>query len=469
MNPILEPLIGNDNGLTIQQIHRRIADGEICVDDMRCVLDDDIVQDVADYVDGRMRTMILPPSDVVPDAQSDRTEVYLWGLKGVGKTSVIGSIIAAEPLCVEGENGRGAALREALKETGETACLPTEDHTADKRVCDIINVNLTGKWGRKHPLSLIEVYGQKDGLTIPKQLLNTTGNDKMHIFCYDCTRKDSVQDGAIMRCLETLERDGSLSHSTGIYLLVTKTDAMLGVPEQYRDQAAQTLITAKHKSLWQILQHTCIRMNMKCTPPIPFSIGHVKLGTLVKIDHTSARRVINDPLVQKSHACRTWLGRMLYKGNAWITAGTIAIMIGVGGVLTYLSANDIPPAPEGAIEAFSFTDHYLHEVSKLKERREGYLKARGTIGTLEHELATEQNIKLLSGGRLLDDDEIADCKGALYDVVADIVSEGFEWEYRHNRSASTLRILNEAATKVLRCPYVSKEKVRRLSRLRDES
>lgn len=464
----LRPLVGNVNAIDVMTLCEWLRSGEVREDGLAQVLDVGLVDDVLRFRDGGIPFAPLVATDQQVRGDEERTEVYFWGLKGVGKTSVIGSVIAAQPGCASGLNTESARERAAVlgslyAETGSVVAIPDEQTVslADGiHQYDIINADLADRHGRKHPVALIEPVGTEDAFYFPTEMLTCPANDKIHVFCYDATREGDVQDKAIMGCLRKLQEYGVLSHSTGIYLLVTKVDAIPNVPRQYRFQAAQSLVTASHRALWEMVKNACYAVKIHGATPIPFSIGDVRLRRLVRVDLTHAREFIDKPLLVKTRSYQSRLGRALRKGPWWLTALVIMAALGTVGYFAYTTFEAKGGMPVERVEKFSFKDYFLKREDSLMRRGNAtMINSLSSFNQLDSELEMEYALRLQNGRRVLEVGDYKECRGRLYNDFAEIVHGGFRYEFRSKDwSEGTLERLMTVSGKLLESTALSDSK-----------
>lgn len=456
MNDMRTPLMGDENTMDLLDVRRMVTDFKVPHVVLERVLSEDLIDRVMSVVERNVCAAQIPAGGTELLEEDGRTEVYFWGMKGAGKTTVIGSVLAAQPEGTKKVN-EGAALSRceslcnAFAQTGTDTIMP---EVADSEDWDVINTNIKDKDGRTHPLALVEM----NGMSVSKDVLKETENDKIHILCYDCSNAGVVQDNMFINLLNELRKEGALDYSVGVYLLVTKIDTLTSVPEDYRAELAQTMMTADHIDLWMAVENTCHAMEISDAAPVPFSIGEVKLQRLVKVDLTHARNFMERVLALKSMPYRSWIGKLLETGSWWTTALAV---LAAGAVLLYLAFGVLrmnQPLPKEAILPLDYCTYFTGEVeSRIKGG--AYFKVVDNFRALEDELKIEQKIELKGGKRLMRMHEYAECKRVLYDTFSDVVRGGMEYEFRGNAwSESTLYRLQTEARKIMACRYLSEDK-----------
>ena len=421
MNSKIYSLVGDENAVSLDDLLLWMEEAEVSQEDLENVLCDELI--------GRLKVLPdrieVPPGDA-EEVEKGRTEVYLWGQKGSGKSAVIGSVLSCQPECWT-ECGNSAAaqnraqnLCKAFADTGKDALLP------DMGVgypYNVIKADIRDTHGKVHPLAFIEMQHM---LTTDEVL--SSQNDKIHILCYDCREAGEEQDKAFISLLEGLKTRGVLDRSVGVYLVVTKTDSLTNVPYDYRPEVAQTMITADHVDLWTEVKNVCYIVDIFDATPIPYSVGDVKLQKLVKINLADARLFIEKPLCLKSHTYRSWLSSMLRAGSWWSTGLLLTAACAVLIYLAYLMLSKIDPTPTAKIMPFDY-QRYIEEQDKSKIKGGSYLATRRDFDRLANDVNTERHILLADGKSLLRPSEYTQCYELIYNDFAGAVLSGFDYEF----------------------------------------
>lgn len=351
-----------------------------------------------------------------------RTEVYFWGLKGSGKTSVINSILSAE---------------------GQP----------DVSSSGIASVDVRDKRGRLHPLVLIEMKSA----SVSQPILKQTTNDKLHILCYDCGKADEVQDNLFFNLLTELNAAGILRRSVGVYLLVTKIDTLTHVPKDYRDEVAQTLITAHHLDLWMKVKNVCFEMQIKDATPIPYSVGDMQEDGTLTPNLNYAQSFIEKPLALKSHPYRSFLGKALRTGSWWTSS---LIIIGVCIAMAYgiyLTLSGIDPVPDVHIRPFNYRT-YFEQMEAERVKGGTYFRSHEAYEALRADIETESFIRLADGKKPLDAGDYVTCIQHLDDDYAEILKGGFNYEYKQTSwNEGVLEKLRTEAQRIIRNPRVDQD------------
>lgn len=454
----IKPLIGNENALDVDDLKDLLEKGLVTHKDLESVLADDLLVSVDQYLNGEMSQAVIPEGDEILKGETGRTEVYFWGMKGSGKTAVIGTIIAAQPETLRSVNSaaslsRGESMMYAFAENGCCALLPTVcdsdakecQNNNDAKECQIINLDIRDQNSRLHPLSLIEM----SGMSADAAVLNQTTNDKIHILCYDPTRADSEQDNAFINLLNDLKAKNVFTHSVGIYLLVTKTDTFANEQKEYREELAQSVIISEHPHLWITVKNLCGEMRISDATPIPYYLGDVKLKRLIKFDLTYARQLIDKPLALKSHPYRSFVGKTLMSGSWRITMLLLALICAAVIYGVYKVIPGVSTMPSGILQP---TDY----VEDFKQLESEYVKGRNckdcnsAFAELENDLQTEGAIMMNNGRMLLKRRELRALGTELYGDYAESVVGGLRYETNGNWNEKAMLMLQQNAHDLLK-------------------
>lgn len=448
LSPYISPLIGDFNALGIEELKRLLDDKKVSREELETVLTDDLLESLEQYRNSDLRQYeILPGSDKLRGDEG-RTEVFFWGMKGSGKTSVIGSLIAAQPQLSAQLNNeealeRSKSMCEVFAETGYNTLVPIELVPQTNQYCSVINADIKDKKGNVHPLAFIEM----NEMSASKSILKATKNDKIHFLCYDSTHANSKQDDAFITLLKQLKSTQVLDKSVGVYLLVTKCDTFSHHQPSFRDEIAQSLIVQDHLGLWTTVKNLCAEMQISDTTPIPFSIGDVSLKRLIKIDLTCARNLIERPLSLKSYAYRSALGKLVMSGSLPVTATLLSIVCAAMMYFIYSVVPGISNIPTDKFKAYDFKEYFLKEESdKITNRY--YYSCRKDFRRLENELSVERNLKLADGKKPISSRDCRECESKLYNDIAQVVHGGMSHEIKGGWSESTLKMLGEVLTEL---------------------
>ena len=212
--------------------------------------------------------------------------------------------------------------------------------------------------------------------------------------------------------------------SVGLYLLVTKTDLMIRVPEQHRMEAAQTLITAGHRKLWLDVVNMCYKMNIYDATPIPFTVGDTVLKDLLKPDLTRAKALLHYPILLKSQPCLNFFERMLRKGNLAITIAVTIVVLAAMGYGVYALLEQIPTPPDREIRTYNFSNDFSSQVSKRIYQESNYSRLVENYKDLNWLLLAEQSIADIDGKALPDVDD--NCRKFLDNAFGEKLNDEYE-------------------------------------------
>jgi len=462
INEYIEPLLTDENALSLDDLKQMLYDGKFTREELDYVLSEELVKCVDNFLSGELVAEVLPEGNSELSGEKGRTEVYFWGMKGSGKTSVIGSILAAQPHVVEKVNtgsslDRARSLIRAYHSAPEasvpTSVLPKSAPNAGD-LPSVVNIDIKDSHSHLHPLSLIEMHSA----SVDQPVLHQTKNDKIHILCYDCRKAGVAQDNFFINILSELKRNGLLMQSVGVYCLVTKVDSLVNVPKEYRSEVAQTMITADHLDLWMAVKNACYEMQIYDATPIPYYIGSVRLQSIATVNLECARKFIEKPLALKSHPYRSAVGKVLRFGSWWSTSLLIiaACVALVFGVCLTMSALD--PMPSEKIEPFNYASYFEQkEASQVKGGT--YFRNRDKYRALQADLQTERFITCTDGKRVLSAREYIECDKLLSNDFAEILYGGMQYEFKQSEwGEGVLDRLKEECTELFRNQHISDSK-----------
>ena len=409
-------LASNPNHLSSEQVRQLIISGQISNENAESVFGISFVNNLLIF--GSSKITINDISQIItPSDYCEYTQVYVWGKKRSGKTSVLGSLFATiENECSnvvwkddETTNRRRKELTDVFNRKHRTLS-PVQDQNT--HCVQAYNVEFTVRRGiasRKYQFSFIEVNIDSDNYweTLLKYGLTKKANNKIHLLCFDSSKGElgqRNQASSLSQIIQKLESTGVLNTSVGLYLLVTKTDLMIRVPLEYRYEAAQTLITASHRKLWQLVVNSCYKMNIYDATPIPFSVGDTMLKDLLKPDLTRAKVLLQYPILLKSQPCLTFYQRLLRKGNLTITMIVSLVVMASAAYGIYKLIDQIPTAPKDEPIIYNFTDDFLKRESELITNGTNFYSVISNFEKLYRELTVEQSITDVNGSPLHDID-----------------------------------------------------------------
>lgn len=347
MHEALIKIANNPQALSSSEVLQLLNSKAITKDDLACVVGKEIVDELINHKNQREKnsnTRDKSAADSHSPIASDYTQVFFWGKQGCGKSTAITAVI------------------EACKELGTKSING-----------NYVEVEVKRTLGKEvYPLFFVEVdMDASDYYEVAKEYINEP-NQKVHIFCMDGSlpkEKRAIQDAqanAFEKLLGRLESDGILGRSNGIYILVTKTDAILRVPKAYREGAAQTKITADHSRLWRKVLNVDYDQNIYDSTPIAFSVGEVMFQDIIKPDLTDARKFLRKPLLEKCDSRRNWLGRLLNRGNGFISVLLLTLVVGLLGAMGYLFFDMLPSAPSSEVPSFDYKSYFKKEEAMVQ-------------------------------------------------------------------------------------------------------
>ena len=433
MHQNITKLASNPNAMALADINALIDAGTLTPAELKRVLPGAVVDSI-----GRLAAVPpLPEAPVIPlpnDAadhctEDDFTIVYLWGIKGCGKTTVVSALLSARDdvsVCTAASSERTARMAQlfSVRTPAGLSCIPDDDSTRRLNTTHVIvhQQNAYGK--RRFPLSFVEC--DIDEEHEPWGYKMDGANDKIHIFCLDCSGDASRQARLFDSLLTRLDTTGVLASSVGIYVLVTKTDTMLRVPRPHRDKAAQTLVTAGQRHLWRHVVNSCYRLRILDATPIAFSIGDVALRQAFSANPDPARQLWERPLLLKSHALQNTTGRVLRSGNSWLTTSCFCAALGIGalGIGSALSRN--APSPKEQIRPVDFSKRLQQHINTSMDSKKGYRKAMKVYKALNADIERAAKTAKRDGGKLLDADERKECRTALDNAYAPIINDAVD-------------------------------------------
>lgn len=449
INPYIKTLIGDDNALGLEELKHYLEEQKVSREELGTVIADDLLDSLNQYInDSLIQTEVLSGSDKLR-GDKGRTEVFFWGMKGSGKTSVIGTLLAAQPQLSDTLNSpealeRSRSLCEAFAETGFNTLIPIEKVQEVPSYCSVINADFQDKKGNVHPFAIVEM----NEMTANRAILKQTKNDKIHILCYDSTKADFAQDNAFISLLNQLKNTEVLKHSVGVYLLVTKCDTFANKQRAYRDETAQSLITQEHLNLWTTVRNICAEMQISDATPITYCIGEVRLKRLMKIDLTYARQLIEKPLSLKSNAYRSAVGEVLMFGSLPLTALLLSLVCAGIIYLIYITMPGVSSIPTDKFTQFNFKEYFLEKESAMIPGKTYYSGVKD-FRMLYDELLTEKNVKLKNKKKTISLSDWQECEVKLFEDFAEAVCGGLRYEFKNKWDEATLEKLHKDAELLL--------------------
>jgi hypothetical protein len=251
--------------------------------------------------------------DKLPPLQSNRTDVYFFGIPGSGKSCVLGSLFYFFDnnglLFDSMQNQIGTLYRNQLKDEFGYGILPESTAVNGVNYMPIELRNLQDS-SLKHPLNFVEMSGEifdtayiKGINSIHPKVIEYLSNKNRKILFfiidYDLHKKsEKISFGAsqaskLTAVLEILDNYGTLSKVDSIYVLVTKSD--LFPKDRDKVEYANEFIHKYYLNFVNNLKDKKSKYQNKNSFKItvyPFTIGEVKYkDMLVTIDSSGAEYV----------------------------------------------------------------------------------------------------------------------------------------------------------------------------------
>ncbi len=446
----LELLVNNPNAYSILAIKQYVMQGKENRDAVETILGRQALENI----------LRCPPLPEVPSFEpaepgmlADSTIVFVWGGSRSGKTSVIASLLAAVKgnsklnMKVDGNRNKGLQDMFAMApddNVGGTIINP-ESAIGHNCCASIVVKKRHGIFSRSYPITFFEVPMEgPSGLDrIPKGIIDLP-QDQIHIFCIDPSDENEnpafaidEQSRKIRSIIDYLDSTGVIKNKTnGIYILVTKSDTMYRVPREYRDEAAQTMITMGQPSLWQRVRNICYSKGIYGATPIVYSIGDVRYRSIVKTDHAPARHLMN-VILNKSQAQKSLLERILTFGNGWLTIIVFSFVLGFAGYgLFRLCVPDVLPPTEKNVP-FDYREYFMNKVKE--DITEGtWESSTAAFDLLLNDINKESRINRADGSPLLSDTLVASCTTTLYEEYATVLHRTVKNEFDSSAWDNTL-------------------------------
>lgn len=405
---LLYELISNRNYLSSDDVYRNLSDKRFCAR-LYSIFEKEFVDKL---ISSRNNCIELKGITNVefPQRYGEYTQIYVWGNAKSGKTSLLGALFSA--IHNQCKKVKWMADSDTVDRISELIKFFSCENTSLNRLkncyspIQVYNVECVPKGGwqsTSYPLSFIEAdmsdVRNKEFLT--KQL--HSANNKIHFFCFDCSVSLAEQQKqAHLFCQLLKQLKNSLKTTVGIYLIVTKTDTMLHVPEEYRHNAAQTLITAKHRQLWQQVVNLCYEMNIYDATPIPFSIGDVVLKDIVQQPNIKdAINLLHYPIFLKSYRYPSFLKKILWSGSKKRTIFILFLFLCSIIYALYTAFSIISVPPKIKPQSYNFEQDFIKRV-KSELVGQNYAVSRSAYDNLRWELIVENRVVLSTGEKLKD-------------------------------------------------------------------
>lgn len=340
----LDELRNDPNYYSVKQIQEKKENGTISdYNELNDVFDKEQVDAIRNYQSPK-------PLDPVENRKSERNhiEIYFWGLKGTGKTCVIGSII--------GQLTKQGNIYPVPGSPGETYLLQLQNlFNSNERIISlpggtfvgnlpIMSFGLRDSKNLTHSVSIIDVAGEvfteifnnnrnanldkgaeitdegKDAADNFMKVLSNNENYKIHFFIMEYGNNDvnnkGISKSQIMNSLAEYFHKTDLfkKKSVGIYLLATKCDR---IPEgEDRSKAVKEYI--ENDNLWnnfyKSIKEKAIESKINDFRILTYSIGKVFAQDLCVFDPTDADKII-EKIITHTHGSKRGL---FYKLFSWL-------------------------------------------------------------------------------------------------------------------------------------------------------
>jgi hypothetical protein len=250
----------------------------------------------------------------LPPLQSGYTDLYFFGQPGSGKSCILASIfhyLDSNAMIINNSiNPKGNKYRDQLKDEISYGILPDSTAVDGVNYIPLELINHEHK-GKRHPLNFIEMSGElfnraydggisEDNLAAKNYLNNT--NRKLIYFVLDYEQheksktvyKGASQSSKMQSILALLDQFGTLEHTDGIYIVITKTDLFPAGAD--RNSFAMQFLESSYKAFLV----NCREMKDKYRNRFDitlyaYSIGDVKFqNMLVHFDDRSPKELITD-------------------------------------------------------------------------------------------------------------------------------------------------------------------------------
>lgn len=408
-----------------------------------------------------------PNAVVLRDTQyRGSTLVFVWGTKASGKSSVIGTLLAEKKDSIKVRTDEAtpwtAAVRDMFVMEGADSKV-VNPMLEDEDVCQSSVLNVSQRHGiftRRYSLSFVEVL--IDDVLKPDSVRNeliSSPNEQIHIFCIDPLQDIDQQARQIRDVIDYLDGKRILKTKTnGIYILVTKTDTMYRVPREYRDKAAQSMITLGQRSLWQKVRNICFSKGIYGAMPVVYSIGEVKYQNIITTpSHNSAQNLWHI-ILNKCQPQKSLLEKVLTFGNGFVTAILFLFLLGFFGKILYQQCvPDVKPPTEQNLP-FDIT-RYVKDAAKNEIAEADIKDATRVYDRLMKELKEEVSISKADGTPLVDTRTAGECCLILADALADRIHEEVKQQTESSDwNDSALRTCRKKCKELLDNEYMSYKK-----------
>jgi DNA replication protein DnaC len=264
----------------------------------------------------------------LPDLPEGRTDIYVFGIVGSGKSTMLAGILhqAQKAGMIEADpNYRvGVHYKDELIRRIKLGILPNGT-MAD--VLNFIPIILYDKDEIGHPLSFIEMSGENFTRTYNSGKVNdpdsigartylNNNNRKILMFVIDYRhhkfghdiREIATQDAQLQNVLMLLSNDGTLDKTDALMIVVTKAD-LFSKSISLNDAVHQFLISSDYLNFF----NTCKRLKEKHKFRLilhPFSLGTFKLPKIYDFNPLFSDNLLSDLISFSFRKKKTWFERI---------------------------------------------------------------------------------------------------------------------------------------------------------------
>jgi len=442
---------------TVSQIQEMVREGTATVHDMEDVFGKECVDEL----------LRLSPETPLPhggwnEGSQDATQLIFWGVQGSGKTMAIASLLTLsgmkpDKVFPESLLPRYERLRSLFAPSDNPRLIPSEEGGGNG-VESYPVVYRRHLWTPKYPMLLTEVTIPA---TEPLHTVVLENHDLVHLFCIDCRQDIHQQADRLVEVITWLEGEGHLSHTAGIYLLVTKTDLM-NAPEEYRENTAQTLVISSLPTLWHKVQELCKTQFIYNSLPISYSVGAFVLQDYACLQTTLAQQVFKEALLPKCQPRRTLLGKLIGKGKKGYAYLLAALVILVAGYGAYKALDALNKPPQEELTAYDYRYDFMQETAAMNEG--SFDEARQIYRRLSNDLQLEHRIRTTKGERVLSDVDYRSCDSSLVNTFALVIDRYGRQLFSSSgwsRDESKLKELRQQVEALTEKPQLKETSIRR--------
>ena len=413
----------------------------------------------------------LPQSDVdavcktsIPRSGkiNTHTQVIVWGTQESGKTSVVASLMGCvkENWIQPQRQHRALAMCRNYSE-GKFATLPNRQDSRTECSRLIYRRGL-----KRYVVSLIEAplvpsdSGRYTMDDTAKRLLKLSG-EQIHLLCIDGSadqREQEKQEKALINIIDQLNLKNIIKDKTvGIYVLVTKTDAMYMVPREHREMAARDLVTKGHVKLWKKLWNVCSKHGIRSNYAFAHTIGDVKLQRVVeRVDLKQAHKLWSDIILPYCQPLPAWWEYLMWWGNkktVWLAATVLIALMAWKGVWKYVAWDNVGDSFH-KVELYNYNTNFQQRVREKIGKAGDFYAAREGYAALMADLNREHSILLRdtedNKSKLLPDSCYGICAKLAVKEFASIIHLSLEKMIQKSTWVSTdLSQLNTSAAELL--------------------